>query len=170
MKAIVAMDLNRVIGYKNKIPWHIADDYKWFNEFTMDKTLIVGRKTFDGLPKLKGRDCFVVTTDPSATFGFYPVKKNKCGFVGKFVPARQISEVMESRKEEVEKEWIVAGGAQTYSLLLPYCSEIYVSHIIDDYEGDTFMPEFESQFPNQTIIREEKDFWIVKYTGRYDYL
>jgi hypothetical protein len=31
------------------------------------------------------------------------------------------------------------------------------------YDGDTFMPEFESQFPNSTILKQTDDFWIVKY-------
>jgi hypothetical protein len=34
---------------------------------------------------------------------------------------------------------------------------------MEEYEGDTFMPEFESMFPNGTVIQEHPDFWIAQY-------
>jgi len=56
MKAIIAMAQNRVIGKNNGLPWpSIKEDFKWFKEFTMGKTLIVGKNTFDTLPLLKNR-------------------------------------------------------------------------------------------------------------------
>ena len=62
MKAIIAMAQNRVIGKNNGLPWpSIKEDFKWFKEFTMGKTLIVGKTTFDTLPLLKNRECLVLT-------------------------------------------------------------------------------------------------------------
>ena len=61
MKAIIAMAKNRVIGKNNGLPWpSIKEDFKWFKEFTMGKTLIVGKTTFDTLPLLKNRECLVL--------------------------------------------------------------------------------------------------------------
>ena len=59
---IVAASQNQVIGLKNRLPWHIPDDLKFFSETTKKKALIMGRKTFESLGKpLPGRLNVVVT-------------------------------------------------------------------------------------------------------------
>ena len=61
MKAIAAMSKNRCVGKNKGLPWpSIKEDFKWFKEFTMGKTLILGKNTFDTLPKLKDRECMVI--------------------------------------------------------------------------------------------------------------
>ena len=47
---IVAMDANRVIGYKNKLPWYIPDDLKNFKQLTSNNVVVMGRKTYESLP------------------------------------------------------------------------------------------------------------------------
>ena len=64
MKAIVAMDLNRVIGYKGKIPWKISADFQWFKSMTMGKFLVMGNNTFKMVGSLPFRFTFVLTNDP----------------------------------------------------------------------------------------------------------
>ena len=61
--------------------------------------------------------------------------------------------------------WVI-GGAEIYNLFMPQITELFVTHIADEYEGDTFMPEFESQFTEQEILKEEKDYSIVRYFGK----
>ena len=61
MKAIIAMSQNRAIGKNGGLPWpSIKEDFKWFKEFTMGNTIIVGKNTFDTLPLLKNRECLVL--------------------------------------------------------------------------------------------------------------
>ena len=60
MKAIVAMDLNRVIGNKGKLPWYIPDDLKWFRKCTWNNIIVVGWNTFRDLPPLPNREIEVV--------------------------------------------------------------------------------------------------------------
>ena len=48
---IVAMSENGVIGLNNQLPWSIPEELKHFKELTMNKTLIVGRKTFESIPR-----------------------------------------------------------------------------------------------------------------------
>jgi len=50
---IVAMDPNGVIGVNNKIPWHFSEDFKRFKRVTMGGVLIMGRRTYESLPKAK---------------------------------------------------------------------------------------------------------------------
>ena len=62
---ILAAAENGVIGKDGAIPWHISDDLKRFKALTMDKTIVMGRKTWDSLPRkpLPGRRNIVVTRD-----------------------------------------------------------------------------------------------------------
>jgi len=159
MKAIAAMSENLVIGNKGTIPWHLPEDFKWFKSFTMDKTLIVGRNTFDTLPPLKNRDIVVLSN--SITDAEVPkyIEANK--HKGRSV--RVINEIDLTKNPEL-KEAIVIGGAKTYAALLPLCDELYVTHVIGEFEGDTFMPDFDYLFPKSKVTADNKDFYIVKYS------
>jgi len=60
--AIAAMSENRVIGVNGKMPWHLAEDFRWFKHKTMGGTLIMGRKTFASIGKpLPGRETVVLS-------------------------------------------------------------------------------------------------------------
>lgn len=162
MKAITAMDKNRGIGINGKIPWHIPQDFKWFKEFTMGKILLVGWKTFRTLPPLKNRHIRVVDFG-CGDIQSQPVKNNNGleGYIEKFQPDHL------NIKESYWKvdDPIVAGGAKTYELFLPYITEFYVTHVNGEYEADTFMPAFEHLFNNQEVIREfEGGHKVIKYT------
>jgi dihydrofolate reductase len=61
-----------------------------------------------------------------------------------------------------KKLWL-CGGARVYKEFLPLCESVYVTHIMEEYEGDTFMSEFEPMFPNGTVIQEHPDFWVAQY-------
>ena len=164
MKAIVAMDPNRVIGCEGKIPWHYTEDMKWFKEFTMGRTLVMGWNTYQSLPvKLKGRKICVLSREwtPSLAFSHEP-KADDVYF--RYPPTRKDPSVMDVFDPTEWSDAIVTGGAKTYILLLPHITEMYVTHIAKDYEGDTYMPEFENQFSHIETIRESNDFSIIKYT------
>ncbi len=165
MKAIVAMAPNRAIGLKGKLPWPpIKEDLMWFKEFTMGKTLVMGWNTYNSLPvKLKGRKICVLSREWTPSLAFYHDPKADDVYF-RYPPTRKEPWVMDVFNPTEWPHVIVAGGARTYALLLPYVAEMYVTHIVKEYEGDTYMPEFESQFSHVLTIRESKDFSIVKYT------
>jgi len=64
---IVAMDLNRGIGLKGDMPWRLSADLKRFKSLTMGHPVIMGRRTFESLPKgaLPGRTNIVISSSPS---------------------------------------------------------------------------------------------------------
>jgi dihydrofolate reductase len=63
-RIIVAVDPNGVIGVDSNMPWHYKADFKRFKERTMGGTLIMGRTTWESLPKpLPGRRCIVLTSN-----------------------------------------------------------------------------------------------------------
>jgi dihydrofolate reductase len=161
MKAIMAMSENRCIGKENKIPWYVPNDFKWFKEFTMGNTLIVGKNTFDTLPLLKNRECLVLVkedkimvTNPNQ----YLVNNNS--MTGQLITMTDLESYSEFRKDYL----IVAGGAKTYVKLLPYITEFYVTHVNGNYDGDTFMPEFEHLFTNKEVVKEFDGHKVIMYT------
>ena len=163
MKAIIAMAQNRVIGKNNGLPWpSIKEDFKWFKEFTMCKTLIVGKTTFDTLPLLKNRECLVLTKPVEAIDAYitnqYMVNNN--AMTGQMITMEDVESYSRFRKDYL----IVVGGAKTYVKLLPYITEFYVTHVNGNYDGDTFMPEFEHLFAHQEVVKEFDGHKVIKYS------
>tara|TARA_B110000503_G_scaffold27381_1_gene43596 strand:- start:378 stop:872 length:495 start_codon:yes stop_codon:yes gene_type:complete len=163
MKAIIAMAQNRVIGKNNGLPWpSIKEDFKWFKEFTMGKTLIVGKTTFDTLPLLKNRECLVLTKPVEAIDAYitnqYLVNNN--AMTGQMISMEDVESYSRFRKDYL----IVVGGAKTYVKLLPYITEFYVTHVNGNYDGDTFMPEFEHLFAHQEVVKQFDGHKVIKYT------
>ena len=163
MKAIAAMSANRCIGKNGGLPWpSIKEDFKWFKEFTTGKKLLMGKNTFDTLPLLKNRECYVIVKgDPeidSYVKNQYIV--NNSGLTAKVVRMNDVY-MMELNQEP---DMIIAGGAKTYTKLLPCIDEFYVTLISGSYDGDAYMPPFEHLYKNSEVIREFDGHKVVKYT------
>ena len=162
MKAIIAMAENRVIGKNGGLPWpSIKEDFRWFKEFTMGGTLIVGKNTFDTLPLLKNRECLVLVKEDKimdANPNQYLVNNNS--MTGQLITMTDFESYSQFRKDYL----IVAGGAKTYIKLLPYITEFYVTHVNGNYDGDTFMPEFEHLFTNKEVVKEFDGHKVIMYT------
>lgn len=153
MKAIVAMDVNRGMGFYGKLPWPpIKEDFQWFKQMTLTtKKLVMGKDTFQSVGTLKDRFTYVLTND--VTLNTLP----------SFSTYRYVRP--DFFKVEPHEDMWLCGGAKTYSLLLPLCTEVYVTHVLGEYDVDTYMPPFEERFATQETLLETKDFWIVKYAN-----
>jgi dihydrofolate reductase len=162
MKAILAMAENRVIGKNGGLPWpSIPNDFKWFKEFTVGNTIVVGKNTFDTLPLLKNRECLVLVKEDkimAANPNQYLVNNNS--MTGQLITMTDLESYSQFKKDYL----IVAGGAKTYVRLLPYITEFYVTHVNGSYEGDTFMPPFEDLFTNKEVVKEFDLHKVIKYT------
>lgn len=156
MKAIMAMAANRAIGKNNTLPWpSIKEDFKWFKEFTMGKTLVIGRKTYDTLPPLKGRQIVVITRD-YLTLVEECILHPKCEKMYTRSYEQMVDDITETSEpdDETLKEAVIAGGAKIYELFLPYITEFYVTHVNGEYDADTYMIPFEHLFDRQHVVRE----------------
>jgi dihydrofolate reductase len=122
---VVAMAANRVIGRKGKLPWHIPEDLKRFKEITMGKPMVMGRKTFESLPRLlPGRRHIVLTRDPTWTADGAEVTHH----IGEALVAAGEPDVM------------VIGGAEIFRMFVPVADRIELTEVHALIEGDTFMP------------------------------
>ena len=151
MKAIVAMGRNRVIGLNDKLPWPpIKEDFKWFKEFTINNTIVIGKKTFDTLPPLKDRNIIVITNSIKESVSV------NCNTNTKYIFTNKL--------DTIPKDAIIAGGSTIYKLFLPQITEFYVTHINGDYPGDTYLPHFEHLFTNKEVVKEFDGHKVIKYT------
>ena len=165
------MSMNRVIGRDGGIPWHLPEDFKWFKRLTTGHFVLMGRKTFDSLPKpLPNRTNIVLTHHPRRLARNEAFIK-KCGqkpLVGhwatrlrraayqlgfeKIAPrevwlVRSLSRLIATiERHPPARDVFVIGGAQIYAQLLPRCTDVYLTQVFCEVEGDTFFPEFESDF------------------------
>lgn len=160
MKAIAAMAENRAIGKDGGLPWKspIKEDFRWFKEFTTNKILIVGRKTFDTLPPLRDRNIIILSSLSDGYGDTYDPVYNT-GYC-----YRSYDDVIFIIESQKQAKLVVAGGAKTYELFLPYVDEFYVTHVKGEYEADTFMPPFEHLFSKQEVIKEFDGHRVIRYS------
>ena len=118
---VVAIAQNGVIGNNGLIPWHISDDMKRFKALTLGHTVVMGRKTWDSLPRkpLPGRVNVVVT-------------RQKDWQAEGAVVAHSLDEAMARASGAV----MVIGGAEIYERALPLATRIELTEVHKDIEGD----------------------------------
>lgn len=147
LSLVAAMAKNRTIGYKNKLIWHLPEDLEFFKTTTKNKIMIMGRKTFESLPKaLPNRFHIVISKNPSA------LVHERVHFVKSI--EESIAKATELIKSGWDQEVCVVGGAEIYKLFIPLANKIYLTEINKNYDGDTFFPEFDkSQFREETLRR-----------------
>ena len=120
---VLAMAENGVIGKQGAIPWRIANDMKRFKALTLGKPVIMGRKTWDSLPRkpLPERVNIVVTRQTDwAADGAVPASS----FADALTKAHNATEVM------------VIGGGEIYRQALPRADRIELTQIHRAFEGD----------------------------------
>lgn len=123
---IVARARNGVIGRSGTLPWHIPADLKRFKALTMGSVMVMGRKTFESLPGLlPGRRHVVITRDREWS-----------------APGAEVAHSLEESLELAGSGRIsVIGGAEIFALFLPRADRVELTEILEDSEGDTFMPD-----------------------------
>lgn len=126
---IVAMSKNRVIGKDNDMPWHLSDDLKNFKKITINKTIIMGRLTYDSIGKpLPERNNIVLSRN---------LKNSKVMVLDNLEEALNIS-----RNEE---EVFIIGGADLYSQTINLVNKLYLTSINYEIDGDKYFPKFDEE-------------------------
>ena len=144
------MSLNRVIGRGNQIPWHLPEDFKWFKKMTTGNVIVMGRKTFESIGKpLPNRETIVVS---------------RGGFSHPGV--RTISDLNQIDPAQESRDVFIAGGAQIYAQALDRCSDLYLTLVKKEVEGDAFFPKFEDRFDLVEQIADNPEFKILHYRAK----
>jgi dihydrofolate reductase len=132
----VARSLNGVIGRDNDLPWRLKSDLAIFKACTMGKPVIMGRKTWDSLPRkpLPGRMNIVLSRDGS----FDPSQAVVCE---SFLEAVQMAK--EQAAEDGVDEVCVIGGRALFETALPKAKRLYLTEVQAKVEGDVSFPDFD---------------------------
>ncbi|HTG44237.1 MAG TPA: dihydrofolate reductase, partial [Verrucomicrobiae bacterium] len=139
--------LNRAIGKDNKLPWHIPEDLRWFKKLTTGNVIIMGRKTWDSIGKpLPNRESIVLTRSPQILPG-----------------VKTIHSLGELKPENDPRDYFIIGGAQLFELALPQCSDLFLTVVKREIEGDVYLPRFEEDFRLAETIQDTAEFSILHY-------
>ncbi|WP_332764148.1 dihydrofolate reductase [Phenylobacterium sp.] len=142
----IARSRNGVIGKDGRLPWRLKSDMAIFRAVTMGKPVIMGRKTWDSLPRkpLIGRTNIVLSRDGS----FEPKQAVVCE---EFAEAFAIAK--EQAEEDGVEEVCVIGGASLFEMALPRARRLYLTEVDAEVEGDVVLsPIDESRW---TEVRRE---------------
>ena len=125
ISAIVAVDNNWGIGYNGDLLEHIPEDLKYFKELTTGHVVVMGRKTWDSLPKkpLKDRLNIVISSQPRGPLGDMAFS----------IPMEEAK--IRLALSSADEEWFIIGGGTIYKELLPICDRVYVTKILKDHEN-----------------------------------
>lgn len=139
LSLIAAMDKNHLIGVDNNLPWHLPADLQYFKSVTMNKPILMGRKTYDSIGRpLPGRQNIVLTRGDVEIEGVTVVNSIDEAIAA----AGDVEEVM------------VIGGSSIYELVLPKVQRMYLSFVEGEFEGDAWFPEFNDE--DWEIMDEKK--------------
>lgn len=144
MKLIVAVARDWGIGFKGDLLFNLPDDMAFFKEKTINKVVVMGRKTLLSFPNgkpLTNRVNVVITTDK----GF---EEEGCIIVNSF------GELFEELKNYEDDEIFLIGGGKIYNDLYSYCSEAYITKVDAIVNADTYLHNFD----------EDKD-WLLTYAS-----
>lgn len=142
----VARGRNGVIGRDGGLPWRLKSDLQLFKTLTLGKPVIMGRKTWDSLPRrpLPGRLNLVLSRDGA----FAPEGAVACET---FSEALEIAR--EHAREDGAEEVCVIGGAALFELALPRAGRMYLTEVDAAPDGDVLMPPFDEA--DWTELRRE---------------
>ena len=130
---LVAVSNNGVIGVDNDLPWNLKADLAHFREYTLNKTIVMGRKTFESIGRpLPKRTNYVVSRTIESIPGVHVFKSLDDAFKS-----------AESNSNEVDNELVIIGGGYLFRDTIDTFNKLLITRVDCDIEGDVFYPELD---------------------------
>ena len=138
---IVAVSEDCGIGMNNDLLWHLPMDLKRFKKLTLGNTVLMGKRTWESLPKrpLPGRKNIVVTDVPGESFD-------------QAITAYSIEDALS--KCEADEEIFIIGGGSIYRQFMPLADKLYITHVHKNTPADTYFPAID---PVQWMVTEKEE-------------
>ena len=129
--ALWAQDKNGLIGENGTLPWHLPNDLKFFKEQTTGNSLIMGRKTFEGMKKkaLPNRTTIVLTSDTAYEAEGVLVMHDR-------------QEVLDYTAQQ-DHPVFLTGGSGVFESMIEDCDQLYRTVIDETFTGDVYFPEID---------------------------
>ena len=128
---IVAASENNIIGNNNKLIWHLSDDLKRFKNLTKDHHVIMGRKTFESMPRaLPNRTNIVITRKENY------IAENA-------IVTNSLESALKIASNDAQP--FIIGGGEIYTIALNISDRIELTRVHHNFEGDTTFPEIDKE-------------------------
>lgn len=155
---VVAHGRNAVMGRDGALPWHLPEDLKHFKRLTLDKPVIMGRKTFESIGKpLPKRRNIVLTRN--ATYSLEGVEI-----------ARSVQDVFEMTQDD--REIAIIGGAEIFNEFASFVDTAFVTEVDAEIAGgDVFYAPPQRKYTREVIgacDADERNAHAMTFV-RYDY-
>lgn len=157
---IVARAKNGVIGKDGDMPWRLSSDLKRFKALTSGKPVIMGRKTWESLPKrpLPKRPNIVASRNAD-----YDVNE---AWLASGLPAAYALAIAMAKKSGVDEVFVI-GGAGLYQDAITHADCLHITEVQAEIEGDTWFPDFDENDWEETATEKvpsgEKDDYATIY-------
>ncbi len=147
---IVAVSEDLGIGRNNDLLWHIPEDLKRFKNLTYGNTVVMGRRTWESLPRkpLPGRKNIVITDILDERFEGAEM-------------AYSVDDAL--AKCEKDKEIFIMGGGSVYRQFMPLADRLYITHVHKKAPADIYFPEIDRR-TWKVVEKEEFKSGEVPYT------
>ena len=148
LSLIAARARNGVIGTDGYLPWRLADDLAFFKSATLGHPILMGRKTWESLPKkpLPDRDNIILTRN-------WAYQANGARVFTALSPALEAGKAL--ARSAGKQEFFVIGGESLYAATLPRADLLYLTEVQTELEGDAFFPTFD---PSEFELVGEKPY------------
>jgi dihydrofolate reductase len=152
ISAIVAMSENGVIGQDNRLIWHLPNDLKHFKAITIDKPIVMGRKTYESIGRpLPQRRNVILSSDQSLMISGCEVMHS-------------VEEILVATQDA--PELMITGGGEIYRLFMPYVTYLYITYVHVELPGEVTFPALNASEWRE-VYREKNEAdesHIYKYT------
>mgnify|MGYP000462888159 CR=1 FL=1 len=143
---IAAVGKNNVIGANNDLLWHLPNDFKFFKRTTLNRVVIMGRKTYDsmGQQALSHRYNFVLSKNPQVSFEDATVFTNTDSCL--------------KASYTIDSTPFIIGGEKVYKMMLPKASHLFITRVDFETAGDAYFPGFsQDDFKFESTFTESYD-------------
>jgi len=156
---IAAASENNVIGKDNKLIWYLSDDLKHFKNQTKGHSVIMGRKTFESMPKaLPNRTNIIIT--------------RKTDYIAKdAIVVNSLNQALEKAADDNQP--FIIGGGEIYNLAIKIADRIELTRVHTEIEGDTYFPVIDhtlwEEVSRDKRLKDEKhdyDFTFIRYNKK----
>ena len=132
---VAAIAENGVIGRDNALPWRIKSDLKYFRQVTMNKPVLMGRKTYESIGKpLPGRTNIVVTRDPDFS-------------AAGILTANGLDRALDAARGDALRRnadaIAVIGGTEIFRQTMPFAQRLALTLVDAKPPGDTYFPDID---------------------------
>lgn len=145
---IAAIGKNYELGKDNKLLWRIPEDLSFFKKETINKPIIMGRKTLESLPHLLPKRKHIILSCKDIDIDGVITCHNK--------------EELINYLNNIKEEAMVIGGASIYNLLIDDCNRMLLTEIDKEYDADVYFPRFNKEEWDKNILSTH-EYEKIKY-------